>query len=237
MEENRIPLVLWSGGLDSTFLMLHELIDHDVDTLEVEFGNLYPEHKEAEAAARDVLVEEFQKLHQIGQLKGVIRRRLKVKFKYPVSEFTSDNVSIFGQQPAWLFCAYINHEVNMHSCVMTGMILSDSISMSADSLKVVWDALREISPTLSQKRYYGRNKVTTLEFPLLYGCVDKYNVWRGFGLQERYHDTWKKLRKMTWCCYRPSLSQDVGEDSISSYTPCGKCLSCIAEKEAITSIR
>lgn len=219
-DEVRLPLILWSGGLDSTYLLYNELLTGDVDVLEVSLRNTFDHHSEAEKQAREKIKKYLAELHAEGHLKGKIRESLCVDFSYPMAK--QQGGFHFGQQPAWLFVAYCNHDPLKHFAVLSGIVLSDSIVISVDAMKRSWNELREISPYLSQKRYWGKLPITELEFPLLYSCQGKKKVWDSF-FTGHMKEFWEELRGMSWSCYRPRC---VERDGVSHYEPCFKCDSC-----------
>lgn len=219
--DDRIPLVLWSGGLDSTYTLLRELEQGDVDVLEISFKNVYPEHLTAERLTRDALYKKIQ-VEEGRRLKGCIRSRLQVDFEYPVSH-RHHGFMHYGQQPGLIFCAYMNHDPRRHSRVVSSVVMSDTIAMHADAMTRLWDAYREVSPTYTQKRCYGRFPIAALEYPLLYGCIDKKSVWEGFNMEVETFDVWAMIRENTWSCNAPSECDENGNLSL---VPCGVCDSC-----------
>lgn len=224
----RIPLILWSGGLDSTYLLYRELLTTDVDTLEVTFLNTYDHHREAEGAARDSIVKYLGELHEAGILLGKIRTRQQLTFEYPfAAQYKGIMLSHAGQQPAWLFCAFMNHDPRIHSDVFHGAVLGDTISMLAPEMIKTWDAFVSIVPATTQHRYYDRLPKSNLVFPLLYGCIGKELVWNGFSFELDVLEKWNRVRKLTWSCYKPGhISNDDPDYNGVNYLPCGECDSC-----------
>lgn len=225
---DRIPLVLWSGGLDSTFLLFIELCRGDVDVLEITLNNTYPNHPEAEKVARDAIAERLKELNHLGLLKGVIRTRIATSMTYPDFSFNP------GQQSAWVFSAFYSHDPRRHSYLLSGLLLSDSASFSIPGMLKMWESLYELTPKLNQSKYYNKSNKTELSFPLYYSCIDKesmlcsdvrsilsYIGLEGNALGEAY-DEWLKLKELTWSCYKPNVKYTP----IKQYFPCERCDSC-----------
>lgn len=227
-DDARIPLVLWSGGLDSSYLVLRELMDGDVDVLEVSLMNTFEGHSSSEAKARDRIADKLKEFHEKGILKGVIRNRLKVEFSYPIHP-QHQHLSAYGQQPAWLFCAFLNYHPACHSHVLSGILMSDTLAMSGSALKAAWEALQELSPMYSNKKYYYPSPKTPFELPLLYACLDKEKVWQGYDLFS-CDSAWKELRSLTWHCCKPKRTFVDGH---VGYDPCMVCDSCKAYAAAV----
>ena len=221
---NRIPLVLWSGGLDSTFILLRELYEHDVDVLEVTVSHMDKNHNEAEAIQRDRICDFLNDMRERGLVKGKIRSRLQVDFSYPLYK-GHDFIYNFDQQPLWLLAAYANSHPRLHDTVLIGTVLGDHLSPTAPEMLKAWDALREMTRYLSQKRRWGREEPIELDFPLLHTGMDKNQIWHGMNLPNDAYAVWIDLRHRTFTCSAPKV--DIEPMRLArTYGPCKQCRSC-----------
>lgn len=224
----RIPLILWSGGLDSTLLLFMELCRGDVDVLEITLENTYPNHPKAEKEARDLIAEKLKELNQCRLLKGVIRKRIESTVSYPDFSFNP------GQQAAWIFSAFYSHNPARHSHLLSGLLLSDSASFSIPGMRKMWEGMYELTPEFNQSKYYNNSYKTELSFPFYYSCVDKNsllgfnvkNILRYVGIEgdtlDELYDKWVEIRELTWSCYKP----EIRCTPVQQYFPCGSCDSC-----------
>lgn len=227
---DRVPLVMWSGGLDSSFLLLRMLEEGDVDTIEVALEQTYPWHRAAEEKARNDIAKYLQEQYDAGQIKGKILNRAHYKISYPEivkGQVPSRGIHQYpGQSMAWLQAAFFGYDLDRHSEVMLSYLISDSAAFSIHGMEKAWDALVEMNPVTSQGRYFGRSVKPSIAFPLYYACINKTDVFNGHGLVQGLY-IWEKVKSMTWSCYQPRESIEGG------YLPCGVCDSCIIRKDLV----
>lgn len=155
-HENPVPLVLLSGGLDSTFLAFKLLKETDIDILYVE-GRQDPNKAKAEKRALETIIPTL---------------KANSDFKI-VNCFIAKNVDLgfirmqFAQPTYWLFSALHAYNDKIHSKVCMAYINGDGISSSLPYLKKAWDNLAAVV----------KFKAVPLEFTLeLYTKLDILNL-------------------------------------------------------------
>lgn len=146
----KLPLVLFSGGVDSTFLVdqfLREGQSVDVLVIQIEVNAL---KNEAETQAR-MKIYEYMKDHP-----AMIRN----SDLFNISTVDSaDNGIGFAQMMPWLYGAMQIVNPEKHSSVNIGYLFTDQAIISVDHLKKAWKHM--------WKACRPFQKVVPLKFPLL----------------------------------------------------------------------
>lgn len=145
--KNGRPLVLLSGGLDSTYLAFSLLQKTDIDVLYVK-GRQSPLKIEAELQALENIYSYF---------KEFCPYRIINIFVSDVSHYYFDDSNIkFAQPSIWLFAA-VNVIRKSHSSLQMAYVLGDQITRYIDRISATWDNLISFTRHSDQK----------VEFPLL----------------------------------------------------------------------
>ena len=198
--DEKVPLVLFSGGLDSTYLLYTLLQEGDVDVFRVESINLATDKQVAEGIAFNEVLGYFNEQFENKSIKGSIRFSKTIKISISGH---SENIIDFGQMPIWLFAAL--HEVDeaRHTSVNIGYVSGDQAASSTLALNYAWDWLRvACCPTRAS---------VVLRFPLIH--VDKETILKTLPT---------KLRDLVWFCDSPEK-----HITLNLYMSCGKCTPCI----------
>lgn len=147
MDISKRPLVLLSGGLDSTYLAFTLLQKTDIDVLYVK-GRQSPLKIEAERTALRKIYSYFQ---------DECRYQIINKYVSDVNnyEFIHDN-NKFAQPSIWLFAA-VNVIQKHHGNLQIAYVLGDQITRFVDRISAAWDNLISFTRHSDQK----------VEFPLL----------------------------------------------------------------------
>lgn len=127
----KAPLILFSGGLDSTYLLACELSRGIVDTLYVD-GGQSPVKVEIEKKVR-----------------AKIRAALEKKYLYKVREdtvltipsFNHSWFTGFAQAPAWFMAAFMTADPEKHASVNIAYVLGDEIASGTADLIRAWESL------------------------------------------------------------------------------------------------
>lgn len=175
MAEKR-PLVLFSGGLDSTFRMYqHSDAGRNADYTYVDAGQSAEKVKIEQASVERVL----QWLH---------KRKPDAYHqchRYPNSKVNFANgVDVGWSQPIpWLICALEIVDPSRHSAVEISYVMGDEIGSRIPALKEAWAALWPIAK---------KSEFVPLEFPLM--DVSKQNIL--YNMPPDLYD-------LTWVCELP----------------------------------
>jgi len=205
-SKGKRPLVLFSGGLDSTYL-LHNLLasGEDVDVLYID-GGQGKAKIDAEKQAVAKLLKLFDAWHQEGHFEGRIRSRwLEGKFTY--SDAGSFEKMSLQQVLPWLSTALQYAHPDRCSRVCIAYCLGDSVSAWLDKIQQAWTLLYSTI-------YY--DQLVPLEFPL-----KQYD--KQFFL--RYLPS--ALRNETWVCELPVQERRRIGKHPARWKACGKCPACL----------
>lgn len=190
---NKIPLIVFSGGVDSTYMLHAALLKGDVWTLYVN-GAQGELKAKAEIEARKKILKWFADKHTAGDLKGQVLEDYVVKIETTGTVHRHYNTepsywgvmydydsrrTKFNQPLQWL--AGINFVVNplKISEIQLGYITGDQMALHLHDLTAAWGSLMEIT----------HEDPVPLTFPLKY-----FNKRKIFGYIER------ELLDMTWVC-------------------------------------
>lgn len=188
MSNNKHPLIVFSGGLDSTFLLFRNLLEGPVYTLYVKSSQ--GERKiEKELKARERIIKHLEKVTGNKVLQDYIVD-LSVKVSWRTNNYANDEGLGFHKshwrfkQPFLWFhgmFSVVNSEI--HSKVLMGYVTGDQISSQLHRLHEAWVSLSIV--TFSE--------VVPLDFPLMF--VRKTDMLR---------DLDEKIVKLTWTCEEPT---------------------------------
>lgn len=173
-KNEKIPLVLFTGGLDSTYLLYDRLTNHtDVDIFYCNWDSLYNK-KHAETKAQASIIE---------YIKAISSFSIQNKYKFDLdSKFPFQNFQ-YNQPLAFITSALSIVDLNRHSCVEMGYIREDDIVHDLPHLLSAWNSLSLLL----------KGEVVPLKFPLIREC--KTDIYKHLP---------KKLRKLTFSCEIPN---------------------------------
>lgn len=208
-DNNKKPLVLFSGGLDSTFLLYNYLLKGDVHVCYVINAQHWDKPQvELEARRKLIPILEFETGNKvlsdtvIGIGTGVEIDRKHVSNQ---STFVRNGDEVpdvaFGQAFRWLYALNMVTDGNIHSEVAIGYIMGDQIMGQIHNVRLAWDSTQ---------------------------CFTKMNPIRlvtplqNFSKDAIYREIPKHLMKYIWVCDTPI----DGNDGIVA---CGSCVSCATE--------
>lgn len=199
MEEvasNKIPLVLLSGGLDSTFAFYREMVKGNCDVLYVD-TNVMQKKRKAERLARENIVNIVEKLTG----NRVLERHfvdVTDTYKYGIE------AKAFEQPIMWLTGAMVKVKPSRHSKVVISYVVGDQILSELHNLHKAWEALGVVTKA---------EQVPPLEFPLRFHT-------KLMLLEEMP----KELIGKTWTCEIPGTTNEDGHMVYDECGECIPCL-------------
>jgi len=206
MSSERVPLLLFSGGLDSTAILQQSLEVSDVDVLYV-IGRQCPTKAIKEQKTVSKIINYFNKLSNKFKVRNTYIIDLK-NLRIVAEAHKNGVVTKYIQAIDWIFAALDVINPNLHSALYMGYCQQDGF-VELQNLIDAWTNLLKI-------RVYG---------------TDSYNVTNYIGevpLQCPFFNVPKltrlmwlnpPLRKMIWVCETP---KKYG----AGYRACGKCKPC-----------
>jgi 7-cyano-7-deazaguanine synthase in queuosine biosynthesis len=188
--EGKIPLLLFSGGLDSTYLLWCLLQESPVDVLYLNGGQC-PIKMKAEELTRERILSYLTK-----------HRPYQVQCEYTDDQpttFMMGNQISFSQPVPWLMGALRKVDSKQHSKVCIAYVMNDDIMVHRHDLILAWDALNRICKTES----------TPLELTL-------WNNKKEWFIK----DMPVELSQMTWSCEMPRYSKRLRIKACGRCIPC-----------------
>lgn len=198
--DGKVPLVLYSGGMDSTLLVYYLLLHGNIDTLYVSCngteGRKFKE-KEARERARSV----FHHTDNPLRLAGRIKKDHAINLDNTLAQVPSYKLV---QPLAWLLAGLMTFDPNCHSELHVGYIFGDTAPVFSAELRAWWDN--------AYRLMHATRTSPPLRFPLIEGGYSKIDV-----LGELPHSLADKI----WVCELPDAIGDTGR-----YRYCKTCKSC-----------
>lgn len=156
---NKIPLVLWSGGLDSTFIVDSLLKKTQCDILHINSDSLITNAIQKERKA----IEQIQQYFDSNNEYNKIRNRYFIDFNF--NAVINCNM-IFRQTYIWICSILQVYDPTVHSGVYMGYLINDDIAFLTKDFK---KGMKHISKTLF-------NKKIKMKFPLLEIGYNKQHI-------------------------------------------------------------
>ncbi len=175
---SKIPLLLFSGGLDSTFMLQQSLMESDVDILYVDGGQA-PLKIQAEELARLDILDWFIEVKKKNPTRFHSVRGQR-HFNSP--NFAGAPGALTSQPVSWLIAALYHCDPERHSCVRVAYVMGDDMAGFRHELCKAWDALLMVT-----KLHF-----VPIEFPLIF--IKKPQLLREID---------QELIPMTWTCETP----------------------------------
>lgn len=208
-------LIPWSGGVDSTVLVLHAVRDgHLVYYAHLKCDqpkNAYQVEAERLPALRQAIVEKVQARKAKREEPGIVQEPIR---RYSEAELNFSSTKMpYKQMPAWFIHLMTMIGKDDYDEVQLGYLLNDDAARATTDLAKAWHYLA--------KAIYGFDfKVPALTFPVLHHR--KHEL-----IAELKH--WEIMDLVWWC----ELPQIYNEGPL----PCEYCPSCVRHRRAIEDKR
>lgn len=208
----KVPLLLFSGGMDSTYMLACALDDTPVDILYVN-SSQGPNKIAAEKLARQAILGEFRRsiTDRIKQgEKNVHYIRKEYEVNLPEDFFDGTTPGKTWVQPViWMMAALSKIDPDRHSCLRIGYVSGDSITSQVDNITKAWETLQ----------MFTKIRVVPIEFPLIRGTKLEIMKQMPVGLLDK-----------VWFCEAPRISD------MADYYQCGHCTPCLTH-HGVTAMR
>lgn len=205
-EVQKIPLVLFSGGLDSSFMLQHYLKTTDVDVLYV--GGALGVKMALEFIARKAIIKALNSKSQY---------KVRRLFYVDAHDITHGDVpdGRYSQPIGWLSGALTVVDPAKHSVVAIGYLHGEGILSHTSELFAAWNALSS----------FTKWETVPLSFPL--ANHTKQNI---LDLID------PELLKLAWVCERPRVTKSDPRTRLPlKYEPCCVCSSCLTLYSNLTT--
>lgn len=183
-DKSRI-LMLFSGGLDSTWLLYNRVKEgHAVDTFYAKGGQSQYK-KECEKERRELIkawIEQHAPEDKPAKITEVLPGQVEV-------QFGAAKHGAWRQAISWLVSALEVVDHTKHDCVEIGYVMGDEICQHFHDIQDAWRSLWKFSKL---------GDPIPLEFPLK--ITSKYSILLGMP---------GELYKLTWVCELPQLDEGV----------------------------
>jgi 7-cyano-7-deazaguanine synthase in queuosine biosynthesis len=201
---NTHPLIVFSGGMDST-VMLHRFLQQgDVHVCYFKAAQHW-DKIDLELSARKKIIEHLTNLtgnrvlsDTIVEMKEVVTIEKQVYGDFRRSNNVPDKT--WGQAYLWLFGLIYVSDASRHSKICLGNVMGDSIALHLDNIAAAWSFLQRFTKGTS----------VPLEFPL--------SLWTKDGILDALP---REIAAKTWVC---ELPEEGEEPHIRK--ACGKCAAC-----------
>lgn len=227
-EENRKPLVVFSGGMDSTYVLWQQLLLGDVYTCYIR-GAQSPLKVPREMEARRNIIAFLQKLTgnivisdtivKLGKNGFAVETEINTGRYYPRHENNIMPDHSWNQAHMWLFGSlYVSDGMKYHSKLMIGNVMADDINSHLDDQIAAWDHLQ----------LFSKHHPIPLEFPLRYTSKDY--ILRRMPIE---------LLELVWICELPdtpksfTLSGDGTMGEVKQIKPCNRCHACVTMLQTV----
>ncbi|BAQ02669.1 QueC-like queuosine biosynthesis [Ralstonia phage RSL2] len=206
------PLLVFSGGMDSSYMLWRALQEGDVYTCYIK-AHQSPDKIPMELAARKKIIAFFEKKTGNRVLSDTIVNlgdAVLVKEVDPADGYTKKSWNnhipdhTFAQAPLWQFGLQYAADGNKHSKVCMGIVMGDQISMHLGDLAAAW----------KHTSAFARYEQVPMEFPLMYHTKDRI-------LKEMP----KEIIPHLWICELPEPAGDDQPDDVK-FVPCERCVAC-----------
>lgn len=206
---NKLPLIVFSGGLDSTYMLHLALSEGDVHTCYIQ-GNQHTYKIQSELKARQEIIRQLEELTGYKVINDTIvdvfgtemisrvQQTDQYQNKYHKNNYPED--AIFQQMFVWLFGLTMIVSANKYSDVRMGLVMGDDISSYLQDIQQAWKSTQT----------FTSSQPTELTFPLRH--VSKRRILREIP---------KSVLELVWVCELP-----IPNSEGTQYSPCDECISC-----------
>lgn len=201
---NTHPLIVFSGGMDSSLMLWHALKQGDVHTCYFK-GSQHPEKAELELIARQKVIEYFTKLTGNKVISDTIVdfQEIEIETKSLYSTDSQTNYvpnRTWGQAHLWLFGLLYVSDGNKHSKVCIGNLIDDDITMHFENMMKTWEHVQKFTKFIS----------IPLEFPLQH-----------WNKEQVISNLPRDIISSLWVCEMPVVG-----DETHIRKACGDCMAC-----------
>lgn len=203
------PLVVFSGGMDSTYMLWEELKKGNVYTCYFTAGqHHYKAEKEIEQRSKIISMLESltgnsvieDTIVRLGGYMGIEMVQTRRRDDYVTHDTNNPPDFLWSQANKWLFAAlYVSNGRSKHSSIMIGNVMGDDITVHQADQIAAWKHLQAFTKSVP----------IPLEFPLTY--VTKRVIFPQMPLD---------LLELIWVCELP-------EKSDLETHACGECHACM----------
>lgn len=206
------PLLVFSGGMDSSYMLWKQLEQGDVYTCYIK-ASQSQDKIPMELAARKKIIRFFESKTGNRVISDIIvnlGNSFLVKETDPTDGSTKrswNNVipdHTFGQAPLWQFGMQFAADGTRHSKICMGVVMGDQISMHLGDLALAWQ----------HTSAFSRYEPVPLEFPLMHKSKDA--ILREMPLE---------IIRDLWICELPAQAGDDVPDDVQ-FVPCERCAAC-----------
>ena len=202
-EETKVPLLLFSGGLDSSYMLQMYLERGNVETLYVK-GLIHEDKIAKELDARKKIIAALQ------EKTGNYVLRDHIIDIGPIFGGGTADIG-FAQPPMWIVGALQVSDYNKHSELAIGYVAGDQIACMIPYIINAWDNLQ----------YFAKHGNIPVVFPLK--VTRKVDILEAILPQIVQH---------IWVCEMPEWWRDgkmiyIPDGLGGKLKPCGKCPACI----------
>jgi len=235
----KVPLILLSGGLDSTYCLLHLLKESDVDVVYIA-ASQGPHKINAELQAIEDILEMVRTISPISpehKVRNIYHVRTESETWKNVFQVDTHTGQKFKQPQLWIQGVLMVARPDLHSQVVISYVTGDQMLSHIADLEYAWNYTCSF--------VFGEYRAIPIHFPLRYSKKRQLINELPIGLLSK-----------TWTCELPkwndgsesALGFGVGHSEVSSlskmksdrryrYKPCGKCDACLAQKESFVTTK
>jgi hypothetical protein len=207
-----VPLVLYSGGMDSTLMLYLNLMTQSVDTLYVYCNG--PEGRVMkEMEAREKATAWFELPKNQEKLKGRVLRDHSVNLNETLVKVKKYRLI---QPLAWLIAGLMAFDKDRHSEIQIGYIIGDTAPIKSQELKTFW------KNAYALMHWCDPEDAPPVRFPLIEHEYSKDRVLDDLPLE---------LADRVWVCEVPRLNEN------GTYRYCKRCASCLTQVSALDNYK
>jgi len=206
---DKLPLILFSGGLDSTYAVINALQTSDIDVLAVSCDSIGDLKVAAEKKARDTILTKLEALYNTRALNYRVRSVYGTEVNFPTNRWNSNGLQ---QVELWLNAAVNTINPDIHSELQIGYVKGDCAIAFLPNIKAIWDNWYAI------RKHLSYTDAIELKFPIAH--CSKENILSDLNMMG-----YQWVIDAVWTCEMPIEVR-------GKIKACGKCIPCITEAGA-----
>lgn len=163
MSDKR-PLLLFSGGLDSTYMLRTALMETDVDVLYIDCGQC-KNKIQAESISRTAILRWMDDHAML--VEDEKRHRVRRTFDYTGVSYADAPNMMSSQAPVWLIGALYHFDPSIHSEVRVAYVMGDDALIYRHEMATAWENLCLLAKGVSVPLVFplmGWRKSTILKY-------------------------------------------------------------------------
>lgn len=208
----RIPLLLFSGGADSTLLLKWQLAESNCDVLYID-GNQHWNKIVAETTASE---------RAIAEILTTAEHRIRTQFDLrETMELPTGSAVIWQQLVPWLVGAVLTIDPERHSQLQVGYVMSDEMAGNLDRITKAWDAL--VAAVIGDRWCSQKGRFVPVDLPIVFRL-------RHMRKKQIYQELGGRLLDLTWSCEKPL-------EGATGPIPCTSCPACITRFTAMVDFK